>query len=96
MKIVKRDRVCGIAFALCWAALLAFAACGCRVVRVEAVNANGSHWRASATAFFWESQVESLTVDGVGVVSGYKGGTDEAALRAAVEAAVSAAVKGAL
>ena len=72
------------------------AAGGCRTIRVDATNANGSNWRVSETAFFWESQVESLAVDGVGVVSGYKGGTDEAALRAAVEAAVSAAVKGAL
>ena len=96
MKIGKRDRVCGIAFALCWAALVAFAACGCRTICVEVENSNQSKWKVRATSFIWESQIDSLTVDGVGVVSGYRGKTDEAALRAVVEAAVSAAVKGAL
>ena len=72
------------------------AAGGCRTICVEVENANQSKWKVSATSFIWESQVEGIEVDGVGVVSGYKGKTDEAALKAIVEAAVSAAVKGAL
>jgi hypothetical protein len=75
---------------------LAFAACGCRTITVEVENANASRWKVSATAFIWETQVESLTVDGVGVVTGYKGKTDTEALKAVVEAAVSAAVRGGL
>ena len=69
---------------------------GCRTICVEVENSNASRWKVSATAFIWESQIDSLTVDGVGILSGSKSKVDDAALKAIVEAAVSAAVKGAL
>ena len=90
------DKACGIMFALACLALAWFAACGCRTITVEVENSNASKWKVSATSFIWESQVEGIEVDGVGIVTGYKGKTDTEALKAIVEAAVSAAVRGGL
>lgn len=70
-------------------ALMLVLGSGCRHLSVDVRNSNGSEWRVRATALVWDSSITSLVLDGVGVVSGYRGKADAESLKAVAEAAVT-------